>query len=191
MASSLKNANEDEDRQPGCFGLMRIPPGLQNKTMHLLPFGTNYTGPAPVADYFKHKAAGTNEDGIEMKEGAFRGRKFMGSTLPLPEGFCGFVLKKELAPTLENGRARVKVSEKEAFDIWEADSNFGEFTYWNHDTLPSKADHIRTVMEWLPVSAALHGDVTADEVAAMAKKMGLQPGPSPSTAPSAGSKRKL
>lgn len=56
--ASLKNANEDEDRQPGCFGVMRIPPGLQNKTMHLLPFGTNYTGPAPVADYFKHKAAG-------------------------------------------------------------------------------------------------------------------------------------
>lgn len=56
--ASLKNANEDEDRQPGCFGVMRIQPGLQNKTMHLLPFGTNYTGPAPVADYFKHKAAG-------------------------------------------------------------------------------------------------------------------------------------
>lgn len=49
----------------------------------------------------------------------------------------------------------MKVSEKEAFDIWEADSNFEEFTYWNHDTLPSKADHIRTVMEWLPVSAAV------------------------------------
>lgn len=68
---------------------------------------------------------------------------------------AGFVLKKELAPTLENGRARVKVSEKEPFDIWEADSNFGEITYWNHDTLPSKADHIRSVMEWLPVSAAV------------------------------------
>lgn len=27
-----------------------------------------------------------------MKEGAFRGRKFMGSTLPLPEGFCGITI---------------------------------------------------------------------------------------------------
>jgi hypothetical protein len=36
--------------------------------------------------------AGTNEDGIVMKEAAFRGRKLMGSTLVLPDGFCGKLL---------------------------------------------------------------------------------------------------
>jgi hypothetical protein len=56
---------------------------------------------------------------------------------------------------LNREKAKVKSEDKEAFDVWEADSKFGEFTYWNHDTLPSKADHIRSVMEWLPVSAAV------------------------------------
>lgn len=60
---------------------------------------------------------------------------------------AGVVLKKDMGLNPENG--------KEGFDVWEADSTFGEFTYWNHDTLPSKSDHICSVMEWLPVSAAV------------------------------------
>jgi hypothetical protein len=37
---------------------MNVGAGLEEKTMHLLPCGTNYTGPAAVDDYFKIKAAG-------------------------------------------------------------------------------------------------------------------------------------
>lgn len=178
-----------EGERQGCIGAMNVGAGLEEKTMHLLPCGTNYTGPAAVDDYFKIKAAGTNEDGIVMKEAAFRGRKLMGSTLVIPDGFCGFVLKKDVG--LNREKAKVESEDKEAFDVWEADSKFGEFTYWNHDTLPSKADHIRSVMEWLPVSAALHEEVTADEVAAMAEKMKIQSGPALLTGSFSGSKRKL
>lgn len=188
---SIQGEKEGAERQ-GYFAVMKVEAGLQDKTMHLLPCGTNYSGGAAVEDYFKIKAAGTNEDGIEMKEAAFRGRKLMGSTLLLPDGFCGFVLKKDIGLNPENGNiSKVKSSDKEAFDVWEADSRFGKFTYWNHDTLPSKADHIRSVMEWLPVSAALHKEVTADDVAAMAEKMKIQSGPSLLTGPFSGSKRKL
>jgi ribonuclease H2 subunit C len=68
----------------------------------------------------------------------------------------GFVLKKDIGLNPEHGKAiKVKSSDKEGFDVWEADSMFRDFTYWNHDTLPSKSDHIRSVMEWLPVSAAV------------------------------------
>ncbi|KAG0587775.1 hypothetical protein KC19_2G190400 [Ceratodon purpureus] len=172
---SVEGEKERAEKQ-GCIGVMNVGAGLEDKTMHMLPCGTNYTGPAAVDDYFKIRAAGTNEDGIVMKEAAFRGRKLMGSTLLLPDGFCGFVLKKDAGLNPENGKAKVKSSDKEAFDVWAADSRFGGFTYWNHDTLPSKADHIRSVMEWLPVSAALHEEVTTDEVAAMAEKVKTQSG---------------
>lgn len=159
---------------------------LQSKTMHLLPCGTNYSGPAPVQHYFKIKECGMNEDGIEMKEAAFRGRRLMGSDLLLPDDYCGFVLKNHMEVKPENGRAiKEESSDKKSFDVWEAESTFKDFTSWNHDTLPSKADHIRSVMEWLPVSAALHEEVTADDVKAIAEKMAVQSGPV------SGSKRKL
>ncbi|XP_024359456.1 uncharacterized protein [Physcomitrium patens] len=181
---SLKNENDQRERE-GCFGVMSVESGLEGKRIHLLPCGTNYTGPAPVEDYFKIKAAGSNEDGIVMEEAAFRGRKLMGSRLPLPEGFCGFVLKKVIGSNNENGKIKVKSLEKDGFDVWKADAMFGEFSYWNHDTLPTKDDSIRSVMEWLPVSAALHEEVTADGAAVIAEKMKLQ------SESLAGSKRKL
>jgi hypothetical protein len=47
-----------EGERQGCIGAMNVGAGLEEKTMHLLPCGTNYTGPAAVDDYFKIKAAG-------------------------------------------------------------------------------------------------------------------------------------
>jgi len=45
-----------------------------------------------IQQLIAHANAGTNEDGIVMKEAAFRGRKLMGSTLLLPDGCCGNLL---------------------------------------------------------------------------------------------------
>lgn len=68
---------------------------------------------------------------------------------------AGFVLKKVIGSNNENGKIKVKSLEKDGFDVWKADAMFGEFSYWKHDTLPTKDDSIRSVMEWLPVSAAV------------------------------------
>jgi len=54
---SIQGEREGAEGQ-GCFGVMNVKAGLQDKTMHMLPCGTNYTGPAPVQDYFKIRAAG-------------------------------------------------------------------------------------------------------------------------------------
>lgn len=49
---------EERAENRGCIGVMNVGAGLEDKAMHLLPCGTNYTGPAAVDDYFKIKAAG-------------------------------------------------------------------------------------------------------------------------------------
>lgn len=64
---SIQGEKEGAERQ-GYFAVMKVEAGLQDKTMHLLPCGTNYSGGAAVEDYFKIKAAG----------------QFMGSDLTSP-----------------------------------------------------------------------------------------------------------
>ena len=54
---SVPDERERAEKQ-GCIGVLKLGADLEEKTMHLLPFGTNYTGPAAVDDYFKIRAAG-------------------------------------------------------------------------------------------------------------------------------------
>jgi hypothetical protein len=64
-------------------------------------------------------------------------------------------------------------SKTQEYDEWEAKSAFQQLTYWNHDTLPSSADPLHLCFDWLPLSAAIHGSISAEEVAAMAKEQGI------------------
>ncbi|KAH9574481.1 hypothetical protein CY35_01G060000 [Sphagnum magellanicum] len=164
------------DRQ-GCVGVIRESLGgsdpYSENAMHLLPCCINYTGPAEVSTYFKPTEMGLNEEGIEMKKAAFRGRRLMGSTLTIPDGYQGFVMNKE--PHQSSGRRKGtdSCSKTQEYDEWEAKSAFQQLTYWNHDTLPSSADPLHLCFDWLPLSAAIHGSVSAEEVAAMAKEQGI------------------
>lgn len=63
----------------------------------------------------------------------------------------GFVLKKVIGLNNENGKIKVKLLEKDGFDVWKVDVMFGEFFYWNYDILFIKDDSICLVMEWFLV----------------------------------------
>ena len=47
-----------------------------------------------VSKYYCYVHVELSVDGVDVKEAAFRGRKLLGSTLHLPEGFSGFSLTK-------------------------------------------------------------------------------------------------
>ncbi|XP_002969243.2 ribonuclease H2 subunit C isoform X2 [Selaginella moellendorffii] len=123
-------------------------------SLHHLPCSIAHNGPANVSAYFGSKSTGAKADGMEIQEAAFRGRRLLGSTLPLPQNHRGFVLEK--AP-----------SNPDDPDEWVVRSEFREITYWNHDTMPSFCDSLPRCIDWLNISASIHKPVTADQVASV------------------------
>ncbi|CAN6465221.1 unnamed protein product [Victoria cruziana] len=122
--------------------------------LHHLPCCIKQTGPCSVSDYFKPKITGFVIDGVVAEEAAFRGRKLEGGTIPIPDGYCGFVLEKNRNKSISNGET----------NHWRAHSNFRNITYWNHDSLPSRDDEFMRLFHWFSVANALHKPVTTDEL---------------------------
>ncbi|KAJ0980799.1 hypothetical protein J5N97_009054 [Dioscorea zingiberensis] len=145
--------------------------------VHLLPCSIKHDGPCPVSHYFKPKPSGVLVDGLNVEEAFFRGRKLQGVTVALPEGFQGYVLGKK---KVEGGKS------SEAMDgdssCWQSRAEFGNFTYWNHDTMPSKEDPILRCFHWFSIANALHKPVNAEELASTSSIDGPWPTNSVSSA---------
>ncbi|KAJ6822181.1 ribonuclease H2 subunit C [Iris pallida] len=47
---------------------------------------------------------------------------------------------------------------------WKSRAEFGNLTYWNHDTLPSLDDPLVRCFHWFAVADALHKSITAEEL---------------------------
>lgn len=62
--------------------------------------------------------------------------------MQLPEGYCGYVLRK----------GRGGTSESRVHDI---DQSFKKITYWNLDRIPSQNDAIVSALDWINVSKAV------------------------------------
>ncbi|KAF3774294.1 Ribonuclease H2 subunit C [Nymphaea thermarum] len=122
--------------------------------LHHLPCCIKQTGPCSVSDYFKPKPAGVVIDGVVVEEAAFRGRKLDGATIPIPDGYCGFVLEKNSNKNISSGET----------NHWRAHSKFRNITYWNHDSLPSRDDEFMRLFHWFSVANALHNPVLTDEL---------------------------
>ncbi|URD81408.1 Ribonuclease H2 non-catalytic subunit (Ylr154p-like) [Musa troglodytarum] len=126
--------------------------------VHLLPCCIKHHGPCPVSHYFKPKQTDVVVDDLCLKEAFFRGRKLQGVTVPLPAGYRGYVLDK----SSESGK-RSETSEG-GFNRWLSRAEFGNLTYWNHDSLPSPDDPLMRCFHWFSVSNALHKPVTQAEL---------------------------
>lgn len=107
-----------------CFmsATIEIVDPLPTCSPHLMPFNIVYNGPAPIETYFRPKTAPKptfgktaqdteEESDVQMKVepdryvAAFRGRIVQGTTVELPTGYSGILLK---AP--EEGKADKKVA---------------------------------------------------------------------------------
>ncbi|KAJ6889191.1 exocyst complex component EXO84C [Populus alba x Populus x berolinensis] len=69
-------------------------PNLTGK-VHLLPCCIKYDGPSVVSHYFKPKPTCVEVEEMKVEEAHFRGRKLQGATLPIPDGYSGFVIGKK------------------------------------------------------------------------------------------------
>ncbi|KAK7844633.1 uncharacterized protein LOC111993128 isoform X1 [Quercus suber] len=132
--------------------------------VHQLPCSVKYNGPSSVSQYFKPKPTPTT--GIQ--ESFFRGRNLLGTTLPIPHPYSGFVIGKKSFVK----RKASDMSEEKNSSCWEVKAKFQNLTYWNHDTLPSHDDAFSRSFHWLSVAEALHKPVTAEDLvsASMALK---------------------
>ncbi|KAL5975728.1 hypothetical protein ACLOJK_020054 [Asimina triloba] len=127
--------------------------------VHQLPCCIKHNGPCSVSDYFKPKNTGIVVDGLDVEEASFRGRKLQGTTLPIPRGYCGYVLERTKSVDESNKRKRGKCSGISEVDssCWEARAKFQNITYWNHDSLPCKDDAFVRVFHWFAVANARIG----------------------------------
>ncbi|KAM7500364.1 hypothetical protein LguiA_024778 [Lonicera macranthoides] len=125
--------------------------------IHQLPCCIKYDGPCSVSHYFKPKSTGVEVDGLSMKEAHFRGRKLQGTTIPLPQGYSGFVIGKK-----SSDKRKASDMSEEKPNNWEMNAKFKDITYWNHDSLPSQDDAFLRSFHWFTIAEALHKPV-ADE----------------------------
>ncbi|KAJ4757867.1 Ribonuclease H2 subunit C [Rhynchospora pubera] len=128
--------------------------------VHLLPCSVKHNGPSDVSNYFKPRNTDIEVEGIRVQEAFFRGRKLHGFTVPIPDGYSGYVLQKS---QLGNGKD-VENFEGES-GCWQSRRQFGNITYWNHDNMPSSDDPLFRCFHWFPISDALHKKVTPEEMA--------------------------
>lgn len=125
--------------------------------VHQLPCCIKYDGSTNVSDYFKPKHTDVEVDGLSVEEAYFRGRKLLGTTVPLPQGFSGLVIGKR------NPDKNAKSSEENS-NCWKVNAKFESMTIWNHDILPSKDDPFMRAFHWLAVAKALHQPVSVQDI---------------------------
>ena len=84
---------------------------LPSCTPQLMPFHINYTGHAPISTFFRVRKAPSTQPGASLQSdsrkslkerllAAFRGRTVHGLEVPVPDGFCGVVLKSDASTKL-------------------------------------------------------------------------------------------
>ncbi|XP_020576647.1 ribonuclease H2 subunit C [Phalaenopsis equestris] len=130
--------------------------------VHLLPCVIKHDGACPVSQYFKPGKSDMVADGSNVEEAFFRGRKLHGVTVPIPNGYRGYVLEKN---KIKQGRCS-EVLEGHA-NNWASTAEFQNITYWNHDSLPSKHDLVVRSFHWFAIAEALHKPITENELASV------------------------
>ncbi|KNA23032.1 hypothetical protein SOVF_028490 [Spinacia oleracea] len=138
--------------------------------VHQIPCCIKSNGPSDVSNYFKPKSSGVEIDGgLAVEEACFRGRNLQGVTLPLPEGYSGFILgkknsnKNKTKKTVGRSKA-LETSSNSSENDWETLAKCGSMTFWNHDSLPSQDDAFMRLFHCFAVAKALHEPVSVEEL---------------------------
>ncbi|XP_074567961.1 uncharacterized protein C12B10.15c isoform X1 [Curcuma longa] len=117
--------------------------------VHLLPCSIKQDGPCPVSHYFKPRKTDAMVDDLCVEEAFLRGRKLEGITIPLPQGYRGYVLDKK-----RSGNEKCLETPGGGFGRWVSRAEFTSLTYWNHDNIPSLDDLLPRCFHWFPVANA-------------------------------------
>ncbi|KAI9647166.1 hypothetical protein NHQ30_003549 [Ciborinia camelliae] len=147
-------------------------------TPNLIPCRINHTAPIKIEKrYWEPKVLKNgNGKGKEELVTYFRGRRLIGRTLQVPDGWRGVVLKigEEIMPreresTVEGGRREddgENVDEDEDEEekeietkIVEEEGTFENLTVWGHECLVDASGDmvVRGMEEWMAWAGAIHG----------------------------------
>jgi hypothetical protein len=143
-------------------------PDVENKLspIHLLPCKIDYDGLAKVDSYFMVDQLSIREPEADPKVlvAAFRGRRLLGESVPLPPGSGGYVVSENFDyDDLEN-----KVGDEEdTFEnlnagqgkrFFQVEGRFDAITHWHQDTMPPRVDGlVPRVMNYIKLARVLHG----------------------------------
>ncbi|CCG82026.1 Ribonuclease H2 complex subunit [Taphrina deformans PYCC 5710] len=159
---------------------------LEAREVHLVPCHINYSGPAPVSEYFQStpippsETAITDErNGQNQRLAYFRGRKLLGVATPLPDGYVGTIYtpsRAETVSTSTNGRettrgdGRLRTSRDVSSDGLEGEEDeededeMEELSTWTpkatFHTLVEYGNHALPepkLAEWIALAHAIHG----------------------------------
>ncbi|CAM9502828.1 unnamed protein product [Ectocarpus sp. 6 AP-2014] len=89
------------------------------------------------------------EDDSAEHTARFRGRKFVGRKVELPEGVHGVVLREKPCPP------EVRENNEDVASYWAAETSFREVTVWGHDQ-PRRESTVDRSLAWLEVSKSIH-----------------------------------
>lgn len=120
--------------------------------VHWLPCAIQFSGQAPISDFFKPHETDDCLGTSRIQEASFRGRQLKGVKIPFPPGFVGHIME----PILGSGQ--------EGQANWQSSGVFPSITYWNHDTVPSKTDAQQRCLEWLGMSEMISKPIDPEEV---------------------------
>ncbi|KAK3391113.1 ribonuclease H2 non-catalytic subunit-domain-containing protein [Podospora didyma] len=139
---------------------------MPKATPHLLPCRVHHTGSIePVQSFWDPKKG---EDGSNTTY--FRGRRLVGQTVALPEGYRGVIAvateKKEETATEQTEvvdlEADKNATEHESLQV---QAEFDEMVIWNHEaTVDSSADpYARGMEEWVALADQIHSHSTPNK----------------------------
>ncbi|KAL2901200.1 Ribonuclease H2 subunit C [Bienertia sinuspersici] len=178
MEMELRNGGRTATTITGSNGTINLcpPSHQQTKTVdltdhvHQLPCCIKSNAPSDVSHYFKPKSSGLEIDGgLVVQEAYFRGRNLQGVTIPLPQGYSGFILGKKNSSKGEakktNGRGKAPEISNSSENSWEMLAKCRNLTFWNHDSLPSHDDASLRLFHCFAVAKALHEPVNAEDLA--------------------------
>jgi ribonuclease H2 subunit C len=117
---------------------------------HMLPCEVQYTGSAPVSQYFKPQPV---EGKPQQRVAAFRGRKMCGVALELPEGYTGAVLQDTVQAAVADGEER----------RWMHRGKIDSFTYWKQDEFATENEPVLQAVKFAGIASVLHAHYDDDE----------------------------
>ncbi|KAK9667777.1 hypothetical protein RND81_13G010600 [Saponaria officinalis] len=140
---------------------------LSNQVHHL-PCCVKFTGPTHVSHYFKPKYSGIEVDGLQVEEAFFRGRNLQGVSVPLPQGYSGFILENKNSSKDNAKKSAGKCNATKISDVgensWETLAKCHNMTFWNHDSPPSQDDASLRLFHLFAVAKALHEPLSTEDL---------------------------
>lgn len=139
-------------------------PSAKNLTPNVLPCKIHHNGPIPTPKRYWNPTSSTpppnaTASRAETTQTSYlRGRKLLGHSIVLPEGYEGVVLQKTEKALPRSRVEKEEEDEEEPVEVkvMEQTGKFDEILVWGHEALPDGEDAYRKgIEEWMGFAQAV------------------------------------